>query len=502
MNTAEILKWLRTTDPKSLPYNIVGLGWGPKISNNEETDEYCLVFYVAEKKDLAQLAPEQIIPKHFNVSSQIQVLTDVQTNEIYYTLASLLPKISTNEPKPLQPTDFPNENDNEQINLANPNVTGFPPITAYQDCHTGPTEYNPPEPIASHRQKHRPLKGGISSIFSAGTDATLGLFVRDKKDGQVVALSNAHVYAASQQTSRLRFPYNRFVPGGKGPRAHSHVLQISAIQPALSSYNPYGQILDYTFLDDKNINKDCIGICKRSVVIGNESGDQIPTTWQFGTYLFLDTSCDAAILQLSSYNLLDQNSVNVLNFNQPGPYEFATDEEIDSLLDPTSLNYKAPVFRGGRTCGPVGYPGYSNSCELSVSEFVSPTWVSGYGPSWFIGSFLNCYLVRGNAIPGRGGDSGSAYFALLSSTIPSASAWKVIGLLFAGPSDLSFSIGCRITSIERDLGITSWDGSLPTLSSSRMVVELNTALSTVELSGRTFYQVGSQNSKNLWTELN
>ena len=36
MNTVEkILKWIREVDIKSLPYNVVGIGWGQKEKNGQ-----------------------------------------------------------------------------------------------------------------------------------------------------------------------------------------------------------------------------------------------------------------------------------------------------------------------------------------------------------------------------------------------------------------------------------------------------------------------------------
>lgn len=445
-NIAKVLKWIREVDVKSLPYGVSSIGWGPKISNGKETGEYSLIFVVAKKQNLEDLKIENIIPSTFEVEG-VSVATDVQEPVLQNIL--------------------------------------------YTDCHPGATEYNPSQPIASHRQKHRPLQGGISSIFLAGSDATLGLLVRDKTDGSVVGLSNNHVYAASKVIASTARWHNGFTSFDSEVNTMSRttLLSITAIQPALSSQNPYG-----ANTVSEPMVKDSIGFAKRDVPIGNISNDESFYGVVSGPGMALvlqESSCDAAILQLSSYDLLNSQSVNVLNFSQPGPYRFATDEEIDSLLDPGSINFGSPIFRAGRTIGPVGFPGYTNSCNLSVSQF--GTEMVAFYSNHYLSNFSNSFRVRGNVVPGRGGDSGSAMFALLSSTVPSASAWKCIGLLFAGPNEAfpSYTIGCRITSIVRDLAIAPWDGTIPTLSSTRTVVErINTYSPTIELSGRKYYQIG------------
>jgi hypothetical protein len=220
---------------------------------------------------------------------------------------------------------------------------------------------------------------------------------------------------------------------------------------------------------------------KRAVLFGN-AGLSGP---------YVQSSCDAAILELKDYTLIDSvSSLGLLGFNQPGPYAFATDAEIDSLA-PGGSNSGAPIFRSGRTSGAIGFPGNTFSCKLSVYQF-NPA-VVGYTP--YSSTVNDCFYVEGNVSPGAPGDSGSALLALFNKDNPSLSAWKVVGLLFAGPADSSYCIGCRITTVARDLNISSWDGKIPTYTSKRTITTLNnTNSNTVTLSGRTFYQAGFESS--------
>lgn len=431
MNTKEILKWIRETPANTLPYNVSGIGWGPKIVNEQETDEYCLTFFVKEKKSLDQLLPEEIIPKYFSTNS-FEIRTDVQTQQIHSHLL-------------------------------------------LTDCHV---LNNTTEPVKSNRNRTRPLRAGSESFCNWSNDylfggyvATLGTFVIDKNDGQIVALSNNHVFADSQVVAKY-YTKNKTL-------AHTNTKKLSGYQP---SAPPYVTWITENYIQ---IPQDYIGTCKVPVVIGNGN----PNKDISGA--IMETTCDAATLRLSSYNLLNENSLKPLGFDYNPPYMFATDEEIDSLLDTSSPNFAAPIFRSGRTCGPVGYPGNTYSCSLSVYGFFDSL-VGYYNDNFSF--FSNCLYIRGNVVAGRGGDSGSPIYALLNRQNPSLSAWKLIGLIFAGPvSDFpSYAIGCRITEIADSLNLAPWDGvTYPTLSS-RPLYTITTDISsaTITLSGRTFYQIG------------
>ena len=404
---ANILDWDRT----NLPFGVKGIGWGPKTSNGVETDEYAVLFFVDEKKELKDLDPAEIIPSNFTIDD-IEFRTDVQ--------------------KTVQCKTF------------------------IGDCHVISDTV---EPVKTNRSRLRPLKPGTETMTLWGQYvATLGAFVTDKSDGQIVALSNSHVYAGSQLIASM------FKVNDNGDFNTTN----------LSGYQPTG----YWRTTPEN---DYIGVCKKGVPIGNISS----------SFPSIITSCDAAILKLKNYSLIDAvSSLNVLGFNQPGPYKFATEEEINSLVNPSSPNFRAPVFRSGRTCGPVGFPGYSSSCSLSTYA-IQDVGVGTY--SGEVSTFINCFLVRGDVVAGRGGDSGSAYFALLSANMPTLSTWKMIGLLFAGPDESypSFSVGCKITTVADDLNIASWNGNIPTISADTQYITANDSNSSIiELSGRKFYQLG------------
>jgi len=425
-NVEKILKWIREVDIKTLPYDVISIGWGPKEKNGQRTNEYGLIFTVLNKKPLSELNSNQIIPKTFQI-------------EIEDSITKLIENVTFK-------TDIVEPKRHNKI------------ITY---CHS-PSDTV--DPVKQNRLRRRVLTGGIETMTDWGNYvATLGIFVKDSTDGQVVALSNNHVFANSQVSAKLKTP---------NEQGFTTTLDISGYQPT-----------GYWKTTPEN---DYIGKCKRSVLIGNISNTIIG--YQGGYPILGITSCDAAILSLSSYNLIDSiTSPNILNFDVNAPYVFATDEEIDSLVVGGS-NEGAPIFRSGRTLGPIGEPGNTYSCSLSVYKFDAAL-VGLY--SGYLSYFTNCFFVEGNVSAGAGGDSGSAMFALFNEGNTSLSAWKMIGLLFAGPEDNSYTIGCRITRIEEALKISPWNTTIPSLSSkSYTAIVPNNYNQTITLSGRVFHQVG------------
>jgi len=423
MNPYEAVEYLRSIDMSSLPYKeLTGIYYADKTVNGINTGEKCIKFYFETKKSLSELAAHEIVPQTITYNNTV-FQTDVEEAPASEKLIA--------------------------------------------DCHNLSSAV---EPVKSNYIKRRPLLGGCSGINIGSTDGTLGILVVDKKDGQVVALSNSHVFAASQ--------LHGFYAGGNEITGNN-VLGLSARQPASNAYNPYGSATPAV---------DYIGNCKRAVVIGNKDY----TTNASGR--IKDTTVDAAIVGVDK-NLISSVSVSAIGLNVSGPFAFASDNEITSLLDPVSPNYRAPVFRSGRTCGPIGAPGNTYSCALSVSEFgIEP--VGSY--TGYVSLFSESFVIEGTTIATRGGDSGSAIYALLSANVPALSTWKCIGLVFAGPSfDPSYGIGCRISAVSQDLDVVAWNGIVPVLSARTDVIVLSageylpySTSAVITLSGRRYHQLG------------
>lgn len=187
--------------------------------------------------------------------------------------------------------------------------------------------------------KYRPLLGGISSAHING-DATLGMLVRDNTDNSIVAVSNNHVYGVSQISGLSAFV-----------SVNRNASNVKTASPGKINFNPYAS--QYAGIDD-------IGKYKRgaSFILPNQGSTQ----WNI---------IDCALSTLTDYNLIAPLSTQIIGFKYPGPYKFASTEEINSLVVSTSPNYQAPIFRSGRTNGPLGYPGslYTNrSAKSFITE--------------------------------------------------------------------------------------------------------------------------------------
>lgn len=293
-------------------YDAIGISIGLKEQGGKLTDKIAAVFHVKSKKNIFELSPEKVIPRILTYSG-IDIMTDVSESASFNSLSILEdemevnyneitnPEIDTGLIFDLQPSN------SETIILNQSTSENLKPaaVNYWNDLESST--------ITTHRSKHRPLKGGISSIYHRGSAATLGLIVSDASDGSTVLLSNNHVYAASQFAGTDTVSYG----------SYGNPLPLSTIQPSRG--------------DGGDETSDIVGKFKRVV----------PLTMISSNFV------DAAISTIEGVDLENK----VLHFNQNGPYEFATTAEIDSLLDINSSNFKAPVFRSGRTLGPIGYPG-------------------------------------------------------------------------------------------------------------------------------------------------
>jgi len=437
MNIKKALQFINQHRKQKCYDNISGIYVAEKITNGKNTGKMCVRFCFTKKLPLQELSADQIIPKTFTFENY-EFITDV-------------------------------------IEAPQAQILAI-------DCYVGqPTSEHPGEPVAAHRIKYRPLQGGISSISFDSSDATLGLVVTDKTTGQPVCLSNSHVYAKGHMHD---FYLNS---------DFTYYLQNSALMIAsISARQPGGEPYSRGSADPKD---DYIGNCLRAIPVGNIDYMQNRDGW------ITETSADAAIVKPLSTYIDPAFSYKILNLDYDKPIKFATEDEIFSLIDNQSINYHAPIFRAGRTCGPVGYPGYPTSCNLYVDAFGEAN--VGYYSNNYISWFTNTFVVSSSngIVPGRGGDSGSAYLALLSANMPAASAWKCIGLLYAGPGVPypEISLGCSIVSIARDLNVVSYNSVSKALATQQTSIDVETTnytqqdwlnASYITLSGRKYFLNG------------
>jgi hypothetical protein len=205
---------------------------------------------------------------------------------------------------------------------------------------------------------------------------------------------------------------------------------------------------------------------------------------------------DGALLTLKESEINLNESFKFYGFESDitGPLDFATTEEIDSLVD---NNYE--LYSVGRTTGAKGF-GVTKLLFDGYSSFnISYNLGNGSSKSVF---FTDCIsyvasadtTTTGNICysPIEGGDSGSALLANIDGTI------KIIGLSFAGSGyigQLKFlAHACRIDKVSEDLNISPFVGQSVNFSDNDNplvhYIAGTSSSETVEINGKTYYQQG------------
>lgn len=280
------------------------------------------------------------------------------------------------------------------------------------------------EPVSLHRASRTPYIGGIRvSIDDLGnpgfaSTGTMGCICLDTSDNTLVGLTNAHV-------------------GVPAPRLAS--AQTNSFNNKLTvNY----QALPWSFNSTMRL--------KRYMPFSTTSN-----------------TIDAAVLAITDSNQINTLSAfKQLNLNYSLNLPFATTSEINNLV----IN-KNPIFKAGARTGPVGWPGSfpwgSELCSLTATQIGVSTNVQfeDYTGIYTI-PFSTCIVYRGtNTVASDGGDSGSVVCALINPSSTTLSAWKIIGLTFAGAGSTnnSISVACRIDTVCNTMQLTSWDGQTTAL---------------------------------------
>jgi len=283
--------------------------------------------------------------------------------------------------------------------------------------------YTAPPPVSYNRSYARPLSGGMSGhsspkqgYYSAGT---LGGIVVDSYDGTLVGITNNHVGGSV---------------GGNDP--------LSGIPLTITSNTTYGAkasaYRNIAFYSPSSMDRlavnyqpDFVGSLKRAMPFRTTGNNTL----------------DVALINLNN-NLVSTNSWAQILGPFDTPPDFATSSEINSL----TLN--DPIFRSGRTLGAVG----QGSCDIRMYS-------SSYNGSVNYGSYtinfidtIRFYSPTTNVWVSSAGDSGSLLYGCVNSTNPATSAWKVIGLLFAGNSTLNYGVASRIDNLVNMFGVSAYKG--------------------------------------------
>ena len=318
-----------------------------------------------------------------------------------------------------------------------------------------------PEPVRSNRSFSRPLSGGMSggnppkSGF-VGT-GTLGGMVVDTMDGTIVGMTNCHVGAvAGGSDPQAGIPMTIASDSTFGAKASAY-SNVSFYSP--SSWDTYPTMNSSTHL---------VGSLKRAMPF-RDVGNNI---------------MDVALINLNN-SVVDSTCWFPLCAPFNTPPDFATTSEINSL----TIN--DPLFRSGRTLGPVG----NGSCDIRITaNSVNGNINFGSYTLYFI-DMIQFDSPTTNVYVSSGGDSGSFVYGCINSTNPVTSAWKVVGLLHAGNATSNYGLACRIDNISNMFKVSAYKGESrsanPPLSST-VILPYSTYSNEVSavIGGKTYWNMG------------
>jgi len=371
--------------------------------------------------------------------------------------------------------------------------------TAEATCYTLPTPGSDEStwvmPVSGSRSTHRPLSGGLgcSIMPPNGYDGglvnsgTIGGFCIDLDDNTVVGVSNNHVLGGYQIRGDMEV---QSVPMS----AHTNssgltfwsLLSANDTTPSLAEtrYPVYQRSSFDEYTSTKSsLDPLKVGTVKRAYPF-TASNNKIDVA-----IFALDTTVSNLFSTTESwkpYGLARQHI--------DGGMDFATDSEIWTLMGD---NEGAPCFKSGRTYGPLGWPGSypygSTVCSLSVYSVTSSTTVT-YGGNLASGiGFIDQIRLRGdNTDASAGGDSGSFWCALFNEGNAALSAWKIIGLHFAGSGDTA--VANKITNVAEMFNLSAYKGEdldIGYKNTDIQVIDSRQSAVTAMIGNKMYWQAGS-----------
>lgn len=259
---------------------------------------------------------------------------------------------------------------------------------------------------------------------------------------------------------------------------------------------------------------------------------------------------DAAIITLNSIsNLHNLSSAGTVflsagyshqqaNFNYKNVCEFATTAEINSLV-----SQRIPLFKSGARSSATGWPNplsgndrfsktvcttrfgqiynpnpsvipyeqtgtvpynwcFDSSMGLSALSVNASIYVTYTIPTNTIAAYENQIVIYNPNYVGGGGDSGSLLYGLFNANNPLLSAWKIVGLIFAGSPNLAgvddrakYMFANRIDMISQYLMISAFDSQnvkYTNLNNRQKIFTIGTSASAYIIGpgGKKYWQTG------------
>jgi len=510
------------------------LGWRHKTKNGERTGDVAITLLTKEKLSLDQIDSNDLFPESITIPGISEpVKTDVQVAD---TDASVAHEGSHQSTSP------------HLHDIGTEGLRDIHPVSGSWHPWHDPSSWV--MPVSGSRSPQRPLSGGIScSIFPIGG-----------YDSYISTSDDDNVWTGAGKPGGNNYNFGNVGSGTFGGLCidldDNTVVGIS--NNHVLAHQARG---DQFFWDDETIEYDAVsaytnqyGVSYWSILSANESfltsaqassaippgGETRYPVYQSGAACIWSTS--KAVLDTvkvgtvkRAYPLINQgqglNKIDVAIFaldptvsnlfskteswkqyglerqdeDMAGTYQgisamgWATTDEIDSLAA-GEPNEGAPVFRSGRTDGPVGWPGTSLSGgeeQLHAVDVMGTAWVNYSWNQGYLDLAEVIYVSGGQVDAGSGGDSGTLVYALFNEGVPSLSAWKVIGLLFGANDHKQYIMCNRIDNVASMFNLSAYRGEDLDIGYKNVdiqVVESRQTAVTAMIGGKMYWQAGSTNS--------
>ena len=381
--------------------DVVGVGYGKKITNNIVTDETCLSFGVKKKLPLSEVSTDNIIPSEIEIDG-IVYKTDVnQLGEVRHLACSL-------------------------------------PSTCY-DCYD--SNPNTGIPCATNSTANRPIKGGTIFQMGNGGYGTLGFFAIHTPTQAIVAITNAHVASLDER-------YMNAVTGGSvnngQPSLYNYKNRRFLGVPYTNTYSP-NSFTPFGLPAHIDTNSPPPYLNKiDAAMIGVKQYD--PYTQA------------AMVTNAESWKQIGLSDIPG-GINTPPP--FAAKEELDALMDFANLEVWSSGARTGVKKDECGLKIVSNDYLVSFASGSPYTLLTYDNLIQISRSDVTCVAIDG----GDSGSALMGKVPTYNPADPNwkngTRTWKILGLVFAGSNtpEESYGLVCRIDHIAEKLQIQAWDGS-------------------------------------------
>lgn len=378
-------------------YDLTGIGFSRKVTNDIQSKNPCVTFSVKSKKPTTELNEQEIIPTSIEING-IEYITDVI------------------EQQQIELVACGSNNDNYQ--------NFFPVEMDWQ------------------RTSHRPLVGGLSianfwdSFMYTGT---MGQLCIDQRDGSVVGLTNAHVSNATQMI--VTDPLDNTMTQPKFYTTYNKDI----VQPSPSDAQRY---YDNVPKRQEYLSQSGIGVVKRYWPVIS-SGNTIDAA-------LISIKNDNTLVDNTDANTRSR-AFSIKHIGET-LIPWATPAQMAQLETDFMAGSSIYVTKSGRSTGITGSGYQAGSCPVTIQSINYAFPLPLNNLSERIVAYEDTFRFRYTDTatyahaPLDGGDSGSVLVTDYFDSTNGGSG-TVIGLNFAGNGYNLDAISCKITNVASILNV-------------------------------------------------